>query len=842
MRTDTQLLRQYVRSDNNAAFGEIVSRHGPMVYRVCLHLLRDQHDAEDAAQATFVVLARKARSLHRRSGLAAWLHEVARRTALRALRERSSRTHHEEKGSMLNSADDNTGIEDLERTGALDAVEREMVSLSPRQRQAVVLRYLEGHSEAEAAEIAGCAQGTLGWHASKGLARLRQRLSRRGFALDAGVLTAVLAAEARTTLPPAFLASVTAAIKTTAGGAAAGHAAALAHGVIKAMFWAKVKVATVVLAAATAGALVTPAIVEAVGPEEPSGAAAPPPGAAAEHVAPPVEAKETPPKAEPSPRLARILATELNVRFRRDEVDHVMTELYRQTGLVSGYPNFRASFHVTQPLYCLKTASFTLERKGVTVREILEKLAAKTGLTLEVRRETVVLWHMLDAPRLAALKAQLSSKDTQKRCEAVWELGCSGDPRGLALIHESLFEQDPAVVFWAQNCIRPGWPRPGRRRLPQFVPASQQTLRKLQEKHHGATTAKERLTWLSILCGLGAREAIPAVKRELEKALKETLEKKTRPEEELEHFYELAYCAESLPVPELLPAIMKWWKSGNGQLRGQSLWLLLQYEGPLATGTFRKALGDAEIQGRAVYCLRDRRDAGELLTEIAPIMKDGEHYTIQRNAAEIIAWESRHNPEAFEFLVKSDAPYAVYGLGQTWNPKAFDLIVPHLKEGGPEDRGLALRALGYLRDERSLKILVKSLSDPEDRVRRGAVFALGLLADERGIAPLLGKNQRLEFGSAAPGWRRPGDDRGDQGHGRGQDHAEGRARSGFGNSRLGASEVHAPQGAVHVRRGAVPQRKGRATPVAAVVSGGTQASPSGSAGSEGTAFRRSRRP
>jgi len=89
--TDRNLLNAYSASDNQEAFAKLVSRHGPMVYRVCKGLLHDVGEAEDAAQAVFVVLARKAAKLRRPERLSQWLYGVARNVAHQALQAREKR-------------------------------------------------------------------------------------------------------------------------------------------------------------------------------------------------------------------------------------------------------------------------------------------------------------------------------------------------------------------------------------------------------------------------------------------------------------------------------------------------------------------------------------------------------------------------------------------------------------------------------------------------------------------------------------------------------------------------------------------------------------------------------
>ncbi len=255
MRTDTELLAKHVSENDEAAFAELTGRHGAMVYRTCLRVLRSREEAEDASQAAFIVLLRKAKSLSKQGDLAAWLHGVARNVSLRALRVRRHRAKREEAAVVLQEKrnQEDAGVE------VAAQLDRALVALPAAQRQAVVLRYLEGHTEKEAAQLAGCPQGTLSQRASRGLAGLRARLLRRGVALSAAALIGALEAEAVAAVPATLMASLAALPQALTAGAAVGagaasstgSAAALADGALKAMVLAKVKIAAGVLCAAT---------------------------------------------------------------------------------------------------------------------------------------------------------------------------------------------------------------------------------------------------------------------------------------------------------------------------------------------------------------------------------------------------------------------------------------------------------------------------------------------------------------------------------------------------------------------------------------------------------------
>jgi len=281
MRTDAELLRAYAAAGDEPAFAELVSRHGAMVYRSCLRVLGDEHDAEESAQAVFVVLARKARSLREAGSLAAWLHGVARNISARHLRDRLQRARREEAAIMVRAAGGRDGGAgagaESGRSEVLADLDREVAALPVAQRQAVILHYLEGLSHEQAAEAANCPRGTLSRRASEGLERLRQRLCGRGQVLGSAALVGLLGAEAAAAVPTTLLPSIVAVSKFAAAGAAGGTAGIvgavgaqqavalqLAEGAIKAMFWVKMKLAAAVLVgAAMAGAGGTAVIIAA---------------------------------------------------------------------------------------------------------------------------------------------------------------------------------------------------------------------------------------------------------------------------------------------------------------------------------------------------------------------------------------------------------------------------------------------------------------------------------------------------------------------------------------------------------------------------------------------------
>jgi len=175
--TDGQLLERFVARRDGAAFEAIVRRHGPMVWGVCRRTVRDHHDAEDAFQAAFLVLARKAASVVPGERLPNWLHGVACNTAVRARSATARRRLRERHVAMFPQPE--VAPEELADDLA-PLIDRELNSMTANYRLAIVLVDLEGMGHKEAADRLGWPVGTLSGRLSRARAMLARRLSRRG--------------------------------------------------------------------------------------------------------------------------------------------------------------------------------------------------------------------------------------------------------------------------------------------------------------------------------------------------------------------------------------------------------------------------------------------------------------------------------------------------------------------------------------------------------------------------------------------------------------------------------------------------------------------------------------
>jgi RNA polymerase sigma factor (sigma-70 family) len=256
--TDGELLAHFLGSRDDDALAALVRRHAPMVWGVCRRLLHSHHDAEDAFQATFLVLVRKAADVPTEA-VANWLHGVARQTAVRVRATAAKRGRRETQ--VVNMPEPTVAeVRDPEWQSVLD---EELSRLPDHYRGVLVLCDLGGLTRREAARQLAIPEGSVASRLARARAMLAKRLTRRGFVLPGGAVAAVLlAGSASGSAPPALVASTIEAVTLVAAGQSAAtgvisaRVAALTEGVITAMSITKVRgvvVLAVVACALTAG-------------------------------------------------------------------------------------------------------------------------------------------------------------------------------------------------------------------------------------------------------------------------------------------------------------------------------------------------------------------------------------------------------------------------------------------------------------------------------------------------------------------------------------------------------------------------------------------------------------
>jgi RNA polymerase sigma factor (sigma-70 family) len=239
---DGELLGRFVERRDETALAALVKRHGPMVWGVCRRLL-GHHDAEDAFQATFVVLVRKAASVKPREMVGNWLYGVARQAALqvKAAKRRAREIQVTQMPDVEAPQDRWADVRPI--------LDEELSRLPDKYRAVIVLCDLEGRTRREVARQFGCPEGTVASRLARAREMLAKRLARRGVALSVGVLAAVLSQNVASAVPSSVVSSTIKAATLVAAGQAAilVKVAAVTEGVLKAMLVSKLKAAIAVV-------------------------------------------------------------------------------------------------------------------------------------------------------------------------------------------------------------------------------------------------------------------------------------------------------------------------------------------------------------------------------------------------------------------------------------------------------------------------------------------------------------------------------------------------------------------------------------------------------------------
>jgi RNA polymerase sigma factor (sigma-70 family) len=247
--TDGQLLTGFLERHDEAAFAALVRRHGPMVWGVCRRLLRNHHDAEDAFQATFLVLTRKAASVLPREMVANWLHGVACTTAHRVKVAAAKRRVKERQVAEMPEPE--AVPEDL-WDDLQPLLNHELSRLPAKYRLVILLCDLEGKTRKDVARQLGCPEGTVAGRLARARAMLAKRLGRHGLAVSGGALAALLAHQAAASVPASVVsATITAAscfaVGPSASGGISAKVAALMEGVLRTMLLNRLKTTTAIV-------------------------------------------------------------------------------------------------------------------------------------------------------------------------------------------------------------------------------------------------------------------------------------------------------------------------------------------------------------------------------------------------------------------------------------------------------------------------------------------------------------------------------------------------------------------------------------------------------------------
>ncbi len=326
---DQELLVRFIQDHDEAAFTALVERHGPMVLAVCRRVLHHHQDAEDACQATFLVLVRKAAAIRKLNSLSSWLHGVALRVSMKARAQRSRRPRTMEELPLADK-DRDARFTLNELSSALD---EELQRLPEKFRAALVLCYLQGKTRDEAAEELGWKPSVLKGRLELGRKMLHQRLARRGVALSTALLIAGIGQTVSASVPSSLVVTiVSSSLEVAAGKALAGvvsqQVASLAQAFLRTTFLQQLHAGGVLLLAVclAGGGWAGPrALSPRAGTEPAAERAASLPEVTVQATIPPPEVSppvlEKPQTSQPSQKEPTRISTKKREREREDDDD-----------------------------------------------------------------------------------------------------------------------------------------------------------------------------------------------------------------------------------------------------------------------------------------------------------------------------------------------------------------------------------------------------------------------------------------------------------------------------------------------------------------------------------------
>ena len=261
-RDDITLLHDFAATESEAAFAALVERHVNLVYSTALRSVGGTHAAEEITQVVFIVLARKAGKMLRRTVLSGWLYQTTRLTAANFLRGEIRRQNREQEAYMqstLNEPGENIWPQ------IAPLLDDALAKLGERDRNAIVLRFFENKNLREVGAALGASEDTAKMRVNRALEKLRKFFTKRGVTLSAVAIAGAVSANSIHAAPVALTKSITA-VAVTKGAAASGSTLTLIKGALKIMAWTKAKTAAVAVAAAVLAAGTTTVAIKVIHP------------------------------------------------------------------------------------------------------------------------------------------------------------------------------------------------------------------------------------------------------------------------------------------------------------------------------------------------------------------------------------------------------------------------------------------------------------------------------------------------------------------------------------------------------------------------------------------------
>jgi|GEM_PF-1583508 len=737
-RGDGELLAEFALHGRQEAFTTVARRHAAMVLRVCGRRLGNTSDAQDAAQAVFLTLARRAASLTGYVTVAGWLHRVAWYVAARSAKVAAVRRRHELEAARMRSENPTA-----ERPIASELLDDALATLPEKYRLPLILHHLEGQTEDETAALLGLSVSATSSRLSRAREKLRARLSRGGAAVTAGAVAAALAGEAAANslaTPAALLSSIgqiaaSCAGASTATAAISASAAALSKGAIHMLFIAKMKLAALVTAAVMlVGGVGVGTYVLAQGGSPPVVATGPAPAAAASGAGTAAPA--------PAPRpvsLGEALGKTITIRAEVMGLNELCPLIQKVSGLHFSVP----------PLAQLPRVRLTTGEQ--TVRAAIEAAAKSAALDLDYLevdgKPVACFWLRPEASEWELLRKLAVSADESERCTAARWLPLLGTKDALVDALKLLSDRSRRVRIYAAHALITYWGRgfwswrvtPLRSLAPEgTAKAVAEELGLLAEEHRTSSAGRPRFWFIQLAMTLGDPVALPALEQF---ASHEAVERDT--------------LSEGSTISQSLQAIAaiggdeaeRYILDLAQKARGNARLTVAQAIGALDTPKARERI-IAGLRGnyegvRAVAFVniagRPGTDRSWLVEPLVELLKKGPDYTrpAGRPTPEEIKANQQRQRKAFESnlicaLLRTGAPA---GLA-----KAKEYIEKESDATAQADLcwRLWLDAPGAKAEAEWLRPRVEKLVEArEDRARQTAVNLLGFVAPEQSVPLLL---------------------------------------------------------------------------------------------------------
>ena len=671
--SDGQLVEKYISNKSQEAFTLLVKRHGGMVYSTCSRLLNNPIDAEDASQTVFLLLAKKAETLHKRDAVATWLFKTTHMVCMNFQQAFKRREKHEKEAIIMRHSElkkreiynekQNTGWNEIQTE--LDTV---LMALPKKYRKTLLLAYLENRSHKEIAIELGVAESTVSTHVSRGLEMLRRKLSGKGVVMTTALLGSLLIENSLMAAPAPLIAklaaigtlSVPALTTTAATTGISSTSITLMETIMKTMFWVKVKITATVITTVVAVSISTPIVMNSIVAEEKKDTN---------------QEQVTPAK----PPVKQVENKEITKPVKSQKMIKVTPRTWNAWTVFNKFEEPDPKVVMIRKRNSLVIPS-KLRFKPVKADELIEAVAKFNNLKVawHKNKTIAVLYRGALDKAVKDLRKELASNDEKIRANAAWKAGWLEDPRVIDALAQVANDKSPDVVRYAVKSLsRLGFASAVVAGGDKMLPFLQRAL-----KDYDVSVRKDAVLALGDIGG--------------EKVV-ELLEEALNDRKPFVRGFVISVL-EDMDGEKKFKLIKKALEDKNGYVRGKAVYALGSVTGDEAFELIKKNLKDRDLNVRrsAVFAL-------------VKVNRD-EAFELAKNAL---------NDEA-RFVRLG----AISALGQIGGEKTIGILENFLDDKDKAVRSCVVGALGNISEKKALELIEKALDDKDAFVRIDAVSAL----------------------------------------------------------------------------------------------------------------------